>query len=101
GLFKTKGVGQKIMADALNTPVWVMTTAGEGGPWGVAILAAYLVNKNEGETLPQYLDSRVFASSQGEKIDPEATGVAGFNKFMENYKSCLKVERAATECMPE
>lgn len=99
GLFKTKGVGQKIMADALNTPVWVMTTAGEGGPWGVAILAAYEICREEGETLPHYLDSKVFANSEGSKIDPDKTGVEGFNKFMENYKSCLKVEKAAVDCL--
>ncbi len=99
GLFKTAGVGQSIMANALNTPVWVMTTAGEGGPWGMALLAAYMVEKDEGETLPQFLDSKIFAGAEGTKVDPDQIGVEGFNKFMERYTSCLKVEKAACECM--
>lgn len=99
GLFKTAGVGQSIMANALNTPVWVMTTAGEGGPWGMALLAAYMVEKDEGETLPQFLDSKIFAGAEGTKVDPDQIGVEGFNKFMERYTSCLKVEKAACEYM--
>ena len=101
GLFKTKGVGQTIMANALDTPVWVMTTAGEGGPWGMALLAAFLVNKDEGETLPQFLDTKIFAGSEGTKVDPESAGVEGFNKFMQRYTACLPVEKAACEFMAE
>lgn len=101
GLFKTKGVGQTIMANALDTPVWVMTTAGEGGPWGMALLAAFLVKKDAGETLPHFLDSKIFAGAEGSKVDPDSVGVEGFNKFMQRYTACLPVEKAACECMAE
>lgn len=99
GLFKTAIVGQQIMADALNTPVTVMTTAGEGGSWGIAVLAGYLVNKEEGETLPDFLNNKVFASANGSTLNPKAEGVLGFNKFMEKYVSGLQIERAACECL--
>ena len=98
GLFKTKGVVQKIMADALNIPVWVMTTAGEGGAWGIAILANYLVNKACDQELPDYLDKVVFKEASGDVIKPDPKGVHGFNEFMQNYVKCLPVEKAATEC---
>lgn len=101
GLFKTPVVGQTIMADALNTPVWVMTTAGEGGPWGMALLAAFLIKKAQGETLPHFLDTKIFAGAQGTKIVPDEEGVIGFNQFMKRYVSCLKVEQAACETMAE
>lgn len=97
GLFKTKGVGQQIMADAINVPVSVMSTAGEGGAWGIAILAAYEVNKEANETLPEFLKNKVFAKSQCDVVSPKAEGVAGFNKFMKDYVACLGVEKAATE----
>ena len=99
GLFKTQGVGQSIMANALNTPVWVMTTAGEGGAWGIALLAAFAQLKKEGQTLPKFLDDCVFHDAQGSKIDPDAVGVAGFDKFLERYVLCLGVERQAVECL--
>ena len=70
GLFKTKGVGQQILADAVNAPVSVMSTAGEGGAWGIALLAAYLVDKKDGETLDEFLDNRVFAGNEGSTLDP-------------------------------
>lgn len=101
GLFKTPVVGQTIMADALDTSVWVMTTAGEGGPWGMALLAAYLIKKGAGETLPQFLDSKIFAGAEGTRIDPDKVGVEGFNQFMKRYVACLKVESAACETMAE
>lgn len=99
GLFKTKGVGQSIMADALNTPVWVMTTAGEGGAWGIALLAAYATEENNNQTLPQFLEQKVFKDAEGSKIDPTPAGVAGFEKFLERYVLCLGVERQAVECL--
>ncbi len=99
GLFKTKGVGQKIMADALNPTVWVMETAGEGGSWGMAVLANFLVNKDPGESLPHFLDHKVFAGAAGEKIDPDAAGAAGFNAFMRNYTAGLPVERQAVNSL--
>ncbi len=95
GLFKTKGVGQQFLADALNAPVSVMKTAGEGGPWGMALLASFMVNKEEGETLPEFLQEKVFHGEKGEKLNPSEEGVKGFDAFIEKYKSGLKAEEAA------
>lgn len=97
GLFKTKGVGQQILADAVNAPVSVMATAGEGGAWGIALLASYLVNKEEGETLESFLDNKVFADQESSTLDPKPEGVAGFNAFMDSYMKGLSIERAAVE----
>ena len=97
GLFKTKGVGQQILADAVNAPVSVMATAGEGGAWGIALLASYLVNKEEGETLEAFLDKKVFADQESSTLDPKPEGVAGFNAFMDSYMKGLSIERAAVE----
>nr|WP_296834710.1 FGGY-family carbohydrate kinase [uncultured Marvinbryantia sp.] len=97
GLFKTKGVGQSIMAAAANVPVTCMETAGEGGAWGIALLAAYMKNKEEGETLDAYLNNKVFAGQKGETLSPDPADVEGFNKFIENYTKALAVERAAVE----
>ena len=97
GLFKTKGVGQQILADAVNAPVSVMETAGEGGAWGIAVLASYLVNKEENETLEDFLDTKVFAGNQGSTLNPDPEGVEGFNMFMERYMKGLSIERAAVD----
>ena len=97
GLFKTKGVGQQILADAVNAPVSVMETAGEGGAWGIALLASYLINKEEGEALEDYLDNKVFAGNEGSTLDPDPAGVEGFNAFMERYMKGLEIERAAVD----
>ncbi len=97
GLFKTKGVGQGILAAAMNTPVTVMETAGEGGAWGIALLASYMVNKSEGETLDDFLNNKIFAGQKGETMEPDAKDVAGFDKFIERYKAGLPIERAAVE----
>ena len=97
GLFKTKGVGQQILADAVNAPVSVMATAGEGGAWGIALLASYLVNKEKGETLESFLDNKVFADQESSTLDPKPEGVAGFNAFMDSYMKGLSIERAAVE----
>ena len=97
GLFKTKGVGQQILADAVNAPVSVMSTAGEGGAWGIALLASYLVNKEEGETLEAFLDNKVFADQESSTLDPKPEGVAGFNAFMERYMKGLSIEKEAVE----
>ena len=99
GLFKTKGVGQSIMAAAINAPVSVMETAGEGGAWGVALLAAYMKNKAEGETLEAYLSDRVFAGKLGEEMQPDPADVAGFGAFIERYAKGLPIEKAAVETM--
>ena len=97
GLFKTKGVGQKLLAGAIDTPVSVMETAGEGGAWGIAVLASYLVNKEAGESLEDYLNHKVFAGQEGEEVQPDTRDVQGFNEFMVRYKAGLAIERAAVE----
>ncbi len=99
GLFKTQGVGQKIMAAAMNTPVSVMETAGEGGAWGIAVLAAYMNNKENGESLSAYLNNKVFAGQTGSEIAPVASDVAGFDAFMQRYKAGLAIERAAVDSL--
>lgn len=95
GFFKTENVGQQIMADALSVPVSVMETAGEGGPWGMAILAAYSVNKKEGQTLEDYLENEVFSSQKGTLLEPKQEGKDSFAAYMSRYKDMLHVERAA------
>jgi sugar (pentulose or hexulose) kinase len=97
GFFKTKGVGQKIMAAAMDVPVTVMETAGEGGAWGIALLAAYMLNKAENEAFDTYLSHRVFAGENGTTITPDPVDIAGFSAFMERYKKGLVIERAAVD----
>ena len=97
GLFKTPVVGQKYMAAACNAPVTCMETAGEGGPYGMALLAAYMAKKAEGETLEDYLANRVFAGVKGVTLQPDPVDVAGFNAYVERYKKLLQVEAAAVE----
>lgn len=99
GLFKTKGVGQQILADAMNTPISVMETAGEGGAWGIAVLASYMIQKEEGETLGAYLNNKVFAGQEGSELAPNAEGVKGFDEFIKIYKAGLPIERAAVDSM--
>ncbi len=95
GLFKTKGVGQRILAAAINSPISVMETAGEGGAWGIALLGAYLVNNDKKLSLPDYLDEVVFAGNAGVEIAPTPEDVAGFNSYIESYKAGLAIEQAA------
>lgn len=97
GLFKTKGAGQQILADAINAPVSILETAGEGGAWGIALLASYMIHKNNHETLEDYLANRVFAAQSGEELLPNPSGVEGFNDFIRRYKKGLAIERAAVE----
>ena len=99
GLFKTKGVGQKILAGAMNAPVSVMETAGEGGAWGMALLASFMLNKSAEETLDQYLTQKVFSGQIGTKVDPDQRDVEGFERFMKNYTKGLPIERAAIDCI--
>jgi sugar (pentulose or hexulose) kinase len=99
GFFKTKEVGQRIMAAAMNVPVSVMETAGEGGAWGIALLAAYLLHKAENESLEAYLSNKVFAGEQGSTIAPDPRDVDGFTAFMERYKKGLVIERAAVDAL--
>ena len=94
GYFKTKGVGQRMLAAALNTPISVMETAGEGGAWGIALLAGYLIN-SQGKNLADYLEDVVFAGNTGVSIAPTADDVEGFNRYIENYKAGLAIEQAA------
>lgn len=97
GYFKTPGVGQAMLAAAINAPVYVMSTAGEGGPWGMALLAAYLVNQEQGESLEDYLANKVFANAEGQKPDPKTEDVDGFNRFLAAYRKGLPMEQAAVE----
>ena len=94
GYFKTPGVGQRMLAAALNSPISVMETAGEGGAWGIALLAGYMVNK-QGLSLADYLEQVVFAGNTGTEIAPTADDVEGFNRYIENYKKGLAIEQAA------
>lgn len=97
GFFKTPEVGQKIMAAAMNVPVSVMATAGEGGAWGMALLAAYRLYKSGGETLESYLSDKVFAAAEATAISPDTDDAHGFATFMERYKNGLGIERAAVD----
>lgn len=99
GFFKTPVVGQKIMSAAMNAPVSVMETAGEGGAWGIAVLAAYMMQKGKDESLDAFLNGKVFANQEGTAIMAEAEDVEGFDAFMENYKKCLSVEQAAVNAL--
>ena len=95
GYFKTPGVGQQILADALNVPITTMETAGEGGPWGMALLAAYMQRHEDGETLEDYLQNKVFANAKGSRLDPNPEGVAGFQRYIARYKAALAAQQAA------
>lgn len=95
GLFKTKGVGQRVLAAAINSPISVMETAGEGGAWGIALLASYLVNNAGQKSLSDFLDENVFADNTGVEVRPTAEDIAGFNAYIENYKAGLNIEKAA------
>ncbi|MDR1785513.1 MAG: FGGY-family carbohydrate kinase [Spirochaetaceae bacterium] len=103
GLFKTQGVGQKLMAAALNVPVAVMESAGEGGAWGIALLAAYMMQKTEESgtslSLEAYLAHRVFAAVKGIRMHPEEKDVLGFRDFLKSYEAGLAMERAAVESL--
>lgn len=97
GLFKTPLVGQKIMAAALNTPVALMETAGEGGAWGIALLASYMRNPREAQTLDGFLTSQVFGTAQAVRVEPEPADVKGFETFMIRYREGLAIQQAAVE----
>lgn len=99
GFFKTAGVGQRIMAAAMNAPVSVMETAGEGGPWGIAVLASYMANKKPEESLGSFLNEHVFAGNAGLKLDPLPEEVEGFETFMKRFQAGLAIERAAVEVL--
>ena len=100
GLFKTKGVGQSILAAAMDAPVAVMETAGEGGPWGMAVLAAYMVNKADGEPLEKYLSDKVFNGEKGIVMQPDPDDVKGFDEYINTYKAAIEAERAMVKALP-
>ena len=99
GLFKTERVGQRYLAAAIGAPVTVMKTAGEGGAWGIAILANYAVRKKEGQDLAEYLDEEVFKGMDGVTLAPDPADVAGFEAFSERYAAGLPIVREAVRCL--
>ena len=99
GIFKTKGVAQPVMAAALNAPVSVMETAGEGGAWGIALLAAYMADKQAGLTLEDYLDEKVFKGMPCETVEPNPDDAKAFNDYIVRFKAGLPIEKAAVECI--
>jgi sugar (pentulose or hexulose) kinase len=99
GLFKTKGVAQRFLAGALRVPVSVGDVAGEGGAWGIAVLAAFLRDRRADQTLADYLDTRVFEGVELATVEPDPADSAGFDAFMERYVAGLAVQRAAVEAL--
>lgn len=99
GFFTTEVVGQQLMADAIGIPVSVMDTASEGGPWGMALLAAYSVNKLKGQLLEAYLEQNVFATEKSISIEPTSIGMEGFSNYMKRFNAVLKVERTAIDVL--
>ena len=97
GLFKTEGVGQRILAAAINSPISVMKTAGEGGAWGIALLASYLVHNSSKQSLADFLDERVFAGDAGVEVSPTAEEVTGFNSYIQKYMAGLPIEETAVK----
>lgn len=99
GFFKTLVVGQKLLSAAVNAPVSVMETAGEGGPYGMALLCAYMLWKVEGESLPDYLDNKVFYGARSSTVMADKADIDGFNKFLAAYKAAFPVEKTAVEVL--
>ena len=99
GFFKTPGVGQRMLSAAVGAPVSVMETAGEGGPYGMALLGAYMLWKEEGESLADYLDNKVFAGTEASTLMAEPSDIAGFSVFLSRYQKALPVEKCATEVL--
>lgn len=101
GIFTTPKVAQKILAAAFNTPIKVMSTAAEGGAWGMAVLADYLWHTNEDKSnLADYLDGRVFAGASSTTESPDSDDVAGFEEFFERFRNGLPIEQAAINAVP-
>jgi len=99
GFFKTPEVGQRLLSAAVKAPVSVLETAGEGGPWGMALLGAYMLWRDEGESLEDYLGNRVFRDSAAVTLTADSAEMAGFDRFLARYKKALTLERAATEVL--
>ncbi|KRK36387.1 xylulokinase [Levilactobacillus parabrevis] len=100
GLFRTPVIGQQVLANALNVPITVMSTAGEGGPWGMAVLAVY-AKRDTDESLEDFLDKEVFTNPESMTLSPEPDGVAGYQKFIEKYQGGLPVEAAAGDAISD
>lgn len=101
GIFRTPKIAQQILADALNTPVTVMANAGEGGPWGMAVLAAYVFDNRGEADLADFLDHQVFAGATGETLAPQQSGVDGFDAYISQYQNGLPAEAKAGETLPD
>ena len=101
GLFKTKGVAQRYLAAAVHAPVSVLETAGEGGPWGMAILALYVIEKKKSETLEHFLNERIFADMESETVEPEAADIDGFEKFTSRYSKNIKIMQTTVKTLKE
>ena len=99
GFFKTPKAGQTVASAAIGSPVCVMETAGEGGAWGIALLALYMVEKKEQQTLASYLEDVIFAGSTGSELLADQADMDGFNAFMKKYVDALKVEKAAVDLL--
>jgi sugar (pentulose or hexulose) kinase len=99
GFFKTPEVGQRMLSAAVGAPVSVMETAGEGGPYGMALLGAYMLWKGEGESLADYLDNKVFAGARSVTLKADDNDIEGFNRFLERYKAALELEKKAIEVL--
>ena len=97
GLFKTEGVGQNYLAAAIHAPVTVMETAGEGGAWGIALLADFLLYRGENETLEDYLQDHVFTGMKQITVSPDSADEEGFNRYMDRFVSCIPAEKAAAD----
>ena len=97
GLFKTEGVGQNYLAAAIHAPVTVMETAGEGGAWGIALLADYLVYRKKDETLEDYLQNHVFTGMKQITVAPDPEDETGFNRYMDRFVSCIPAQKAAAD----
>ena len=99
GYFKTPGVGQTLLSAAVGSPVSVMETAGEGGPYGMALLAGYMLWKKDGQPLEDYLNSAVFADAKSTTVMADAANIQGFQEFLSRYKNALPMEIAAIKCL--
>ncbi|MGA8943788.1 MAG: FGGY-family carbohydrate kinase [Thermoactinomyces sp.] len=99
GLFKTPGIAQQVLANALNTPITVMSTAGEGGAWGMAVLAIFAKNRNSEQSLEDFLAQEVFTHPESVTLSPEPEGVSGYEAFMERYQKGLPIESMAIKCI--
>jgi sugar (pentulose or hexulose) kinase len=97
GLFRTKGVGQRLLAAAIDTPVVVGDVAAEGGAWGIAVLATFRTARASGQSLPDFLDLKVFAGASLDTAEPDPADVAGFETFIQRFVAALPIQRAAVE----